>query len=147
MNLSADLEQLQLKYAEEVAAATTTVSLSGDDAGDSASAASEASSWKVSTTTVRQLRQDVESGRETIARLEADLEAQKKTMEKEQEQKMQLVLLLMADRKKIASVYLEEKRRSDELARALREERNKVKVRRKEPIKRILTDACMNHEQ
>ena len=147
MNLSADLEQLQLKYAEEVAAATTTVSLSGDDAGDSASAASEASSWKVNTTTVRQLRQDVESGRETIARLEADLEAQKKTMEKEQEQKMQLVLLLMADRKKIASVYLEEKRRSDELARALREERNKVKVRRKEPIKRILTDACMNHEQ
>ena len=38
------------------------------------------------------------------------------------------VTLLMSDRRKMATLYVEEKRRSDELATILRDEKNKVKV-------------------
>ena len=34
----------------------------------------------------------------------------------------------MSDRRKMATLYVEEKRRSDELATILRDEKNKVKV-------------------
>ena len=37
-------------------------------------------------------------------------------------------MLLMSDRRKMATLYMEEKRRSDELAAILRHEKNKVKV-------------------
>lgn len=74
------------------------------------------------------LKQELEMGNEERSSLKAEVAGLKSALEKEQQQKLQLVLLLVNDRKKVATLYMEEKRRTDELARILRDEKNKVQV-------------------
>lgn len=72
------------------------------------------------------LRQELEVSAEERAKLKAEADGLRIALEKERQQKMQLVLLLVNDRRKMAHLYTEEKRRTDELAKILREEKNKV---------------------
>ncbi|TRY75696.1 hypothetical protein TCAL_01636 [Tigriopus californicus] len=71
---------------------------------------------------------NLEDLKQEIERQQQEIESLNKLVKDEREQKMQMILLLVSDRKKIATLYLEEKRRSDELALVLREEKKKTKI-------------------
>ena len=53
------------------------------------------------------------------------------------------VMILMSDRRKMAALYMEEKRRSDELAAILRDEKNKVKVSCKFANLEVIKKCCI----
>ena len=58
--------------------------------------------------------------------MQSTLEALQKQLEEEGTAKKQITLLLLEDRKKMATLYLEEKKRSEDLNHLLREEKSKV---------------------
>ena len=54
------------------------------------------------------------------------MEGLKLRLKEEQESKKQITLLLLEDRKKMATLYLEEKKRTEDLGHLLRDEKGKV---------------------
>ena len=54
------------------------------------------------------------------------MEGLKLRLKEEQESKKQITLLLLEDRKKMATLYLEEKKRTEDLGHLFRDERGKV---------------------
>ena len=62
-------------------------------------------------------------------KLEAQIEDLQKQLTEEATAKKQITLLLLEDRKKMATLYLEEKKHSEDLNHLLREEKSKVHIR------------------
>ena len=69
---------------------------------------------------------EVENDAEDRTKLKAAVEELQKQLEEEATAKKQITLLLLEDRKKMATLYLEEKKRSEDLNHLLREEKSKV---------------------
>ena len=69
---------------------------------------------------------ELESGAEDQTRLKSKVEELQKELKEEATAKKQITLLLLEDRKKMATLYLEEKKRSEDLNHLLREEKSKV---------------------
>lgn len=72
------------------------------------------------------LKQELESEAAEKTRLQSEVETLTQKLKDEQLTKKQIILTLVEDRKKMAALYLEEKKRSEDLSRLLREERTKV---------------------
>jgi len=72
------------------------------------------------------LRQDLEVEVAEKQKLEAALKDSMNTLEEEKSKQKQIVLVLLADRKKLMKLYLEEKKRSEDLAQMLGEEKTKM---------------------
>ena len=72
------------------------------------------------------LSQELESEKESRQKLESEVEGLKLRLKEEQESKKQITLLLLEDRKKMATLYLEEKKRTEDLGHLLRDEKGKV---------------------
>lgn len=72
------------------------------------------------------LRQDLESEASEKKRLQAEVESLTKSLKEEQTNKKEIILILLEDRKKMASLYLEEKRRTEDLSNLLRGEKSKL---------------------
>lgn len=72
------------------------------------------------------LKQELEVERETKKKLEVDLKKLRETLEAEQTRQKHIVLFLLVERKKIIMKYIEEKKRSEDLALILSEEKVKV---------------------
>ena len=71
--------------------------------------------------------QDAVKSNEERIKLESQIEELQKKLSEEATAKKQITLLLLEDRKKMATLYLEEKKRSEDLNHLLREEKSKVK--------------------
>jgi len=71
---------------------------------------------------VQDARRDVEEK----LKLESTVNELQKKLTEEATAKKQITLLLLEDRKKMATLYLEEKKRSEDLNHLLREEKSKV---------------------
>ena len=67
---------------------------------------------------------------EERVKLEAQIEDLQKQLTEEATAKKQITLLLLEDRKKMATLYLEEKKRSEDLNHLLREEKSKVSIKK-----------------
>ena len=65
---------------------------------------------------------------EERVKLEAQIEDLQKQLTEEATAKKQITLLLLEDRKKMATLYLEEKKCSEDLNHLLREEKSKVDI-------------------
>lgn len=65
---------------------------------------------------------------EERVKLESQIEELQKKLAEEATAKKQITLLLLEDRKKMATLYLEEKKRSEDLNHLLREEKSKVNI-------------------
>lgn len=72
------------------------------------------------------LRQELETEGAARKRLEKDLKKAQETLEQERTRQKQIVLLLLAERKKIITKYIEERKRSEDLAQILSEEKARV---------------------
>ena len=72
------------------------------------------------------LRQDLEVEVGEKQKLEAALKENMSSLEEEKSKQKQIVLVLLADRKKLMKLYLEEKKRSEDLAQMLGEEKTKM---------------------
>lgn len=72
------------------------------------------------------LKQELETEAAEKTRLQSEVETLTQKLKDEQLTKKQIILTLVEDRKKMAALYLEEKKRSEDLNRLLREERAKV---------------------
>ena len=72
------------------------------------------------------LKQDIEAEVAEKQKLEVALKESLNTLEEEKSKQKQIVLVLLADRKKLMKLYLEEKKRSEDLAGMLTEEKNKM---------------------
>jgi hypothetical protein len=72
------------------------------------------------------LRQDLEVEVAEKQKLEAALKDNMTTLEEEKSKQKQIVLVRLADRKKLMKLYLEEKKRSEDLAQMLGEEKTKM---------------------
>ena len=70
--------------------------------------------------------QETDNKSEDLAKLESQVEELQKKLAEEATAKKQITLLLLEDRKKMATLYLEEKKRSEDLNHLLREEKSKV---------------------
>ncbi|SPP75648.1 uncharacterized protein CG10915 isoform X1 [Drosophila guanche] len=71
------------------------------------------------------LKQDLENERAQVARMEKELQRLQETLEYERNRQKQIVLLLIAERKKILMKYIEEGKRSEDLAQILAEEKQR----------------------
>ncbi|XP_061391491.1 CTTNBP2 N-terminal-like protein [Musca vetustissima] len=71
------------------------------------------------------LRQELEEEREKVKKLEKDLKKLQETLDFERNRQKQIVLLLIAERKKIMMKYIEEGKRSEDLAQILAEEKQR----------------------
>ena len=74
------------------------------------------------------LRQDLEVEAAEKQKLEAALKENLSSLEEEKSKQKQIVLVLLADRKKLMKLYLEEKKRSEDLAQMLGEEKAKMET-------------------
>jgi len=74
------------------------------------------------------LRQDLEVEAVEKQKLEAALKENLSSLEEEKSKQKQIVLVLLADRKKLMKLYLEEKKRSEDLAQMLGEEKAKMET-------------------
>ena len=74
------------------------------------------------------LRQDLEVEVAEKQKLEAALKENLSSLEEEKSKQKQIVLVLLADRKKLMKLYLEEKKRSEDLAQMLGEEKAKMET-------------------
>lgn len=72
------------------------------------------------------LKQELEKERESKKKLEKDLKKLQEQLETEQTRQKQIVLFLLVERKKIIMKYIEERKRSEDLALILSEEKLKV---------------------
>ena len=70
--------------------------------------------------------QETDNKSEDLAKLESQVEELQKKLAEEATAKKQITLLLLEDRKKMATLYVEEKKRSEDLNHLLREEKSKV---------------------
>ena len=70
--------------------------------------------------------QETDNKSEDLVRLESQVEELQTKLAEEATAKKQITLLLLEDRKKMATLYLEEKKRSEDLNHLLREEKSKV---------------------
>lgn len=70
----------------------------------------------------------IDHSEDTSNKADETLETVKKALEEEKRQKLQLVMLLLHDRRQIAMRLLEERRRTDELSRRLRNESLRTKT-------------------
>ncbi|KAH8348510.1 hypothetical protein KR084_008165 [Drosophila pseudotakahashii] len=71
------------------------------------------------------LKQDLDEERAQVAKMEKDLKKLQETLEYERNRQKQIVLLLIAERKKILMKYIEEGKRSEDLAQILAEEKQR----------------------
>ncbi|KAM7342359.1 cortactin binding protein N-terminal like nausicaa isoform 2-T2 [Cochliomyia hominivorax] len=71
------------------------------------------------------LRQELEEERAQVKKLEKDLKKLQETLDFERNRQKQIVLLLIAERKKIMMKYIEEGKRSEDLAQILAEEKQR----------------------
>ena len=74
------------------------------------------------------LRQDLEVELAEKQKLEAALKENLSSLEEEKSKQKQIVLVLLADRKKLMKLYLEEKKRSEDLAQMLGDEKTKMET-------------------
>ena len=74
------------------------------------------------------LRQDLEVEVAEKQKLEAALKENLSSLEEEKSKQKQIVLVLLADRKKLMKLYLEEKKRSEDLAQMLGDEKTKMET-------------------
>lgn len=72
------------------------------------------------------LRQELETEKAARRKAEKDLKKAQETSEQERGRQKQIVLLLLAERKKIITKYIEERKRSEDLAQILSEEKARV---------------------
>lgn len=72
------------------------------------------------------LKQELDLERQSKKRLEIELKEQMDAVEKEKSLKKQMVLYMLAERKKIAMKYIEERKRSEDLAQILSEEKVRI---------------------
>jgi len=72
------------------------------------------------------LKQDLEAQVAEKQKLEVALKESLNTLEEEKGKQKQIVLVLLADRKKLMKLYLEEKKRSEDLAQMLQDEKTKM---------------------
>lgn len=72
------------------------------------------------------LRQELETEKAARRKAEKDLKKAQETLEQERGRQKQIVLLLLAERKKIITKYIEERKRSEDLAQILSEEKARV---------------------
>lgn len=72
------------------------------------------------------LKKDLESEKTSRKKLEADLKKVQETLDNERARQKQIVLLLLAERKRIIKKYVEERKRSEDLAQILSEEKLRV---------------------
>lgn len=72
------------------------------------------------------LRQDLDVEVAEKQKLEVALKENLNTLEEEKAKQKQIVLVLLADRKKLMKLYLEEKKRSEDLAQMLQDEKTKM---------------------
>lgn len=72
------------------------------------------------------LKNDLESEKVNRKKLEADLKKVQETLDHERARQKQIVLLLLAERKRIIKKYVEERKRSEDLAQILSEEKLRV---------------------
>ncbi|XP_013113145.1 CTTNBP2 N-terminal-like protein isoform X2 [Stomoxys calcitrans] len=71
------------------------------------------------------LRQELEEERAQVKKLDKELKKLQETLEFERNRQKQIVLLLIAERKKIMMKYIEEGKRSEDLAQILAEEKQR----------------------
>jgi Cortactin-binding protein-2 len=74
------------------------------------------------------LRQELEAAAVEKQRLEAAVKDVTGRLEEEKSRQKQIVLVLLSDRKKLHKLYLEEKKRSEDLAQLLQEEKAKMET-------------------
>lgn len=74
----------------------------------------------------QRLRSDLEAERATARRLEKEAKKQLETVDAERSRQKTIVLLLLAERKRIIMKYMEERKRSEDLAQILAEEKQRV---------------------
>ena len=74
------------------------------------------------------LRQELEAAALEKVRLEAAVKEEAGRLEEEKARQKQIVLVLLSDRKKLHKLYLEEKKRSEDLAQILQEEKSKMET-------------------
>jgi len=72
------------------------------------------------------LREELEIERLNKKKLEKDMKKMQETLEEERQRQKQIVLLLLAERKKLILKYVEERNRSEDLAQILGEEKSRV---------------------
>jgi len=72
------------------------------------------------------LKHDLETEVAEKQKLEVALKESLNTLEEEKSKQKQIVLVLLADRKKLMKLYLEEKKRSEDLAGMLQDEKSKM---------------------
>lgn len=72
------------------------------------------------------LKQDLEVERQAKKRLEKDLKKISDVSDEDKNRQKQIVLLLLAERKKIIMKYIEERKRSEDLAQILSEEKSRI---------------------
>nr|CAI5848833.1 unnamed protein product [Callosobruchus analis] len=72
------------------------------------------------------LRQELEMERNARKKLEKEVKRQVEMADEERARQKQIVLLLLAERKKIIVKYIEERKRSEDLAQILSEEKSRV---------------------
>lgn len=72
------------------------------------------------------LRQELEVEKVARRKCEKDLKKSQEQLEQERARQKQIVLLLLAERKKIITKYIEERKRSEDLAQILSEEKQRV---------------------
>ncbi|XP_059491160.1 CTTNBP2 N-terminal-like protein [Neocloeon triangulifer] len=72
------------------------------------------------------LRQELEVEKQEKMKLEEDLKKIQEQLEEERNRQKQIVLLLLADRRKVIMKYIEERKRSEDLAQILSEEKARV---------------------
>nr|XP_023027616.1 uncharacterized protein CG10915-like [Leptinotarsa decemlineata] len=72
------------------------------------------------------LRQELEMERNARKKLEKEVKRQVEMADEERARQKQIVLLLLAERKKIIVKYIEERKRSEDLAQILSEEKSRI---------------------
>lgn len=72
------------------------------------------------------LRQELEVEKSARRKCEKELKKLQECLEQERSRQKQIVLLLLAERKKIITKYIEERKRSEDLAQILSEEKQRV---------------------
>ncbi|XP_046984282.1 CTTNBP2 N-terminal-like protein isoform X2 [Schistocerca americana] len=72
------------------------------------------------------LKQELELEKQMKKKLEKDLKKSNDTLEEERSRQKQIVLLLLAERKRLIMKYIEERKRSEDLAQILAEEKGRI---------------------
>lgn len=72
------------------------------------------------------LKQDLEAEKQSNKKLERELKKQQESLETERTREKTIVLLLLAERNRLIMKYVEERKRSEDLAQILSEEKQRV---------------------